>query len=123
MVARVVVIPRVNVLDPITRRVPIITGLEIRGAPSQEAGSGVCAVNIGMGGRTDRGGSLVGRRCPSGPISIHSRRSRAIGVGRRDEAQTRAIYRLRRRFALCTSRVINDLSAGRLPVPNTHIPI
>jgi hypothetical protein len=99
MVARVAVIPGVDVLDPITGRVPIITGLEIWGAPSREAGSGVCAVSIGMGGRTRRCRRLTDRCCLGGPISILNWRGRAI---RRVKAQTRAIYRLRRRFALCT---------------------
>ena len=125
MVARITVIPGDDVLDPNTGRVPIMDP-EIRGA-RQEAGSGVCAVNIGICGRTRRGKRLAGRRCPrrcrSGPISGLSRRDIASSMGRRIKTQARTIDQLRRRFALCTCQIIHDLSAGRPCGPNTRIPI
>ena len=87
MVARIAVILGDDVLDPNTGRVPIMDP-EIWGA-HQEAGSGVCAVNIGIFGRTRRGRRLVGRRCSrrchSGPISGLSRRDIASSMERRIE--------------------------------------
>ena len=125
MVARIAVILGDVVLDPNTGRVPIMDP-EIQGA-RREAGLGVCAVNIGICGRTRRGRRLAGRRCPrrchSGPISGLSRRGIVSSMGRRIETQARAINQLRRRVALCTCRIIHDLSAGRSCGPNTCIPI
>ena len=121
MVVRVAVIPGVDVLDPNTGGVPIVVGPQSWGEPSREAGSGVCAINIQMGGRTMRGVRLAYRCCHSGPISCLSRRSRAISVGRCVEAQTGVIDRLRRRFALGTSQFVHDLTAGSPRVRNTRI--
>ena len=101
MVARIAVILGDDVLGPNTGRVPIMDP-EIWGA-RREAGSGVCAVNIGICGRTRRGRRLAGRRCPrrccSGPISGLSWCGIASSMGRCIETQVRAIDQLRRRFA------------------------
>ena len=125
MVARIAVILGDDVLGPNTGRVPIMDP-EIWGA-RREAGSGVCAVNIGICGRTRRGRRLAGRRCPrrccSGPISGLSWCGIASSMGRCIKTQARAINQLRRRFALCTCQIIHDLSASRPCGPNTRIPI